>query len=505
MTYKYTIMNTLPPELHGHVASFIRHPPDLARLCLVSSYWTSIVRPFLYHTLILRNDTRYLKDTLDLLARNYELTKAIQSFAIITRGGYSNVFHGHERAVPVPGGWIKLSDLAGLDNLRRFKIDGIPSMSAGQFQQIFADLFRMAKNLEEVECIDTTSTTDQWLSLAIRKGDFYSFSDVPSYIKKVTYTAGYPIDVHRVLSTTFTHPYSSITELVVSAWQIDAWINVSRAKGLASLRFPKLNTLRLVGGGTLVIPSSTSPFLDFLAMHPLVRTLSIPNSEILLDGEIQRKDILLQLSSISIRASRVASASYIFCELPSVSYLELRNVSAILESCISLRAFCDFQGGFSKLKRCVIDSASSKVMNKILQYLKGALELEWLTMHTKSSTDADFMRLVHSLSRFPKLARVDFLKSGVGGELLQHAAEQIKSLQKVVLFDAHRMRLEVTAAYSVYMLPTESGEPVLKQTYVLPPGPPYLQDRRVIRPEILDWRENTRLDGWSDCVHTPLS
>ncbi|KAF4623877.1 hypothetical protein D9613_002389 [Agrocybe pediades] len=492
-------MNTLPPEIHGHVASFIHHPPDLARLCLVSRYWISIARPFLYHTLILRSDTRYPNDTLDLLTRDYELAKAIHSFTIITRGRLSDDFQAGlpALAVLVPGAWIKLADLAGLDNLRRFKIDGIPSMPADQFQQIFADLFRMAKNLEEVECIDTTFTTDsQWWSLGMRKREFYPFSDVPSTIKKVTYTAGYPIDVHRMLSTTFTHPYSSITELVVSTRQINEWSNVSTAKGLASLRFPELNTLRLVGGGTCVIPSST-PFLDFLAMHPMIRTLSIPNSEILLDSAIQRKDILPQLSSISIRANRVASASYIFCELPSVSYLELHNVSAFA----SLRDFCDFQGGFSKLKRCVIDSASGEVMNQILQFLKGALELEWLTMHTNSSTDADFIRLVHSLSRYPKLARVDFLQSGVNSEMLQRTAEQINSLQKIVLFDAHRMRLEVTAAYSVHRLPTESGGPVLKQTYVLPPGPPYLQDRRIIRLETFDWWEDTRLDGWSDCAH----
>ncbi|KAF9547393.1 hypothetical protein CPC08DRAFT_729715 [Agrocybe pediades] len=91
-------------------------------------------------------------------------------------------------AVLVPGEWIKLADLAGLDNLRRFKLDGIPSMSASQFQQIFADLFRMAKNLEEVDCIDTTSTTDShWGTFGIREGEFYPLSNVPSTIKKVTY------------------------------------------------------------------------------------------------------------------------------------------------------------------------------------------------------------------------------------------------------------------------------------------------------------------------------
>ena len=190
-------MHDFPTELHAHIATFLRYPPDLASLCRVSSYWLSIARPLLYHTLILKDHLTTLNDTLALLGRDYELTKSIVSLTLIT---HSIRLPGWRNNIGAPQPWIWLSDLAGLDNVRRFKLDGVPAMPAGQFQQIFANIYRMSKVLEEIECVDTTDTCG---SLESRDGTFETFSDIPISLKKVTYTNAYPPGMYSIIITSY--------------------------------------------------------------------------------------------------------------------------------------------------------------------------------------------------------------------------------------------------------------------------------------------------------------
>ena len=176
------ILDRFPLELHSHITSFIQHPPDLNSLSQVSWYWLSIARPVLYCDLVLRSNDVFVQDTISLLNRHHSLTSSITSLTLVTNA-VSEVDLAGERIEILPGAWVNLAKFAGLHNVRRVKIDGVPEISLDEFRQMFTDIFFMTTRLEEISCIDSNWTGFE----AHRNGYFKAFSDLPFTLEKLTF------------------------------------------------------------------------------------------------------------------------------------------------------------------------------------------------------------------------------------------------------------------------------------------------------------------------------
>ena len=192
-----------------------------------------------------------------------------------------------------------------------------------------------------------------------------------------------------------------------------------------------------------------------------------------------------------------------------------------------LQTYSRDKGGFPKLRRCCMELGSWDNADEAVRSFKDSQDLEWWTSLPRVMDEDTAVRkftyclmcelkpliqnqnqnlLARNLSTFPKLARIDFGEKTLPSDaFLLHFAQKITSLQKIYIYRAHRRRFEVVTTYEVCRDDTHLGEPpLLKKLYELSStGGPYIQDRRVIPPQSINWQEEVKLDGWSHCAYAP--
>jgi len=171
-------MEKLPTELREHVASFLKHPQDLANLARTSSLWLGTTRRMLYSNLTLRSDLPAVQLTLDLLKKYDWLKKAVTSLNIITAPWWCCQVQGTRVQQ-----WLSVkSHIRGMINLRRIKVHGFPRTPGGKPRHFFRDLFSSCElnSLTEIWCTDMPA----W---SVCKDEEMVQVPIPQNVKKIVY------------------------------------------------------------------------------------------------------------------------------------------------------------------------------------------------------------------------------------------------------------------------------------------------------------------------------